>query len=362
MCYRAGENAQIRALVEALGWPFEVKHLTYVPFGRLVEVWRGANLLGIVKGRSSPLEPPWPDLVVSSGMRNEPVCRWIRGQSGGRARYVHIGKPWDRVETFDLVVTAQEYPVPNAPNVVRNALSLHRVTPERLEAAAEAWAPRLLHVPRPFTAVLMGGYSGPYALGRSAATRLGRGASALARSLAGSLLVTTSARTSPAAIDALMAAVDVPVHLYRWKRDDADNPYLAYLALADAFIVTCESATMLAEACATGKPVYMFDLGAADGLQGAGGPILERLRALIEYDRLRAFLYRHVMWAIAPRRITRDIRVVHRFLVETGRAVWLGQPFPAHVPPPLDEMPRTVERVRALLVSRVSIQESVLKK
>ena len=35
---------------------------------------------------------------------------------------------------------------------------------------------------------------------------------------------------------------------------------MGYLALADALVVTGESASMLAEACATGKPVYIYPL------------------------------------------------------------------------------------------------------
>ena len=35
---------------------------------------------------------------------------------------------------------------------------------------------------------------------------------------------------------------------------------MAFLALADSFIVTSDSASMLAEACAAGKPVAMFDV------------------------------------------------------------------------------------------------------
>jgi mitochondrial fission protein ELM1 len=37
---------------------------------------------------------------------------------------------------------------------------------------------------------------------------------------------------------------------------------MGYLALADAFVVTGESASMLAEACTTGKPVAIFPLPA----------------------------------------------------------------------------------------------------
>lgn len=357
LCYRAGENSQILALAEALALPFEVKRLAYRPGGRLVEVWRGANLLGIDRRRSSPLEPPWPELVISAGMRNEPVCRWIVKQSGGRTRYVHIGKPWGRLEDFDLVITVPEYPVPDAPNVVRNRLSLHRLTPQQLAHAAHAWQPRFEHLPRPWIAVLAGGYSGPHAFDPENARRLGQEASAMARRLGGALLVTTSARTSMRAAAALRASIDVPCFFHRWRPEGA-NPYFAFLALAERFIVTCESATMLAEACATGKRVYMFDLDAP------ATSLAKACRRLVEPDRVRAFLYRRLLWGIAPRRITRDIRVVHRFLLDSGRAVWLGEEFTREPPPPLDERPKTVARIRPLLkgsagrpVTQVAVQK-----
>jgi mitochondrial fission protein ELM1 len=38
------------------------------------------------------------------------------------------------------------------------------------------------------------------------------------------------------------------------------NPYPALLALADRFLVTCDSASMIADACVTGKPVEVFTL------------------------------------------------------------------------------------------------------
>jgi mitochondrial fission protein ELM1 len=39
-----------------------------------------------------------------------------------------------------------------------------------------------------------------------------------------------------------------------------DNPYFAYLALADAVLVTADSISMISEAAATGKPVHVIDL------------------------------------------------------------------------------------------------------
>src|SRR5947208_1911126 len=42
-----------------------------------------------------------------------------------------------------------------------------------------------------------------------------------------------------------------------WLRE---NPYFAYLALADAFMVTADSVSMISEAAATGNPVHILDL------------------------------------------------------------------------------------------------------
>ena len=42
---------------------------------------------------------------------------------------------------------------------------------------------------------------------------------------------------------------------HRWRPDDPDNPYAAFLGLADEIIVTGDSASMLADACVTGRPV-----------------------------------------------------------------------------------------------------------
>ena len=60
--------------------------------------------------------------------------------------------------------------------------------------------PCLAHLPRPYTAVMVGGNAGPYVLDPEAATLLGRAASAFARARGGSLLVSTSARTPKQAI------------------------------------------------------------------------------------------------------------------------------------------------------------------
>src|SRR5690606_32811588 len=149
MGHKAGDNSQILALAEGLGWPFEIKHLVYRPTELLTNLLAPLTLLGIVRRKSSPLEPPWPDLIISAGRRNEPPCRWIQRRADKRVRLVHVGRPWARIENFDLVVTTPQYRLPDKPNVLHNTAPLQRVADERLREAARVWAPRLAHLPRP---------------------------------------------------------------------------------------------------------------------------------------------------------------------------------------------------------------------
>ncbi|MGF1640381.1 MAG: mitochondrial fission ELM1 family protein [Rhodospirillales bacterium] len=358
MGHKAGDNSQVLALAEALGIPFEIKRFVYRPYELVTNLLLGPTLAGIVASRSSELAPPWPDLIISAGRRNEPVCRWIQKQARGqRVRLVHLGRPWAKIERFDLVVTTPQYRLPIRANVLQNKTPLHRVTRERLNKDAEAWAARLGDLPKPYIAVMIGGSSGPYTFDDRTAARLARQAGNLARQVGGSLLISTSARTPAATIDTLAEHLACPSYLYRWSKDAAENPYFAFLGLAEQVIVTGDSMSMLAEACAARKPVHIFDLGegrntmrlapaaARDGEVRVGARISAGAR-------LRAFLYRQMM-RLGPKRLSRDIRIVHQHLVDSGLAVWLGDSFPPGLPlRSLECLPRAVARVRGLFEPR----------
>jgi mitochondrial fission protein ELM1 len=340
--YRAGERVQILALAEALGWPYDIKDVDYRRVASTLGLFRLRTRQGIYRAGSAKLKPPWPDLVISAGMRNEPVCRWIRAQSGGRTRLVHIGRPWVPLAELDLVITTPQYRLADRPNVLQNSLTLHGVTMERLQAEAARWEARLQHLPRPWIPVIVGGSSGPYTFGRQAARRLAAQATDLAQARGGSLLVTASARTAPAALQELSRRIAAPAFIYHWQQDDLNNPYYAYLGLADELIVTADSISMLSEACATRKPVHMFDLG-------TGRHSMSRGTVGGDNDlRLAAWGYRGLMrWG--PLRLSRDITLVHDQLIREGRADWLGQSGSAGAPLPLQDIDRAVARVRALL-------------
>ena len=342
---KAGDNTQVRALAEALGWPFTEKHIQARAWELLPHLLLRVTLTGIDRDASSELAGPWPDLVISAGRRNEPVARWIQRQSGGATRLVHVGRPWAPLDCWDLVVTTPQYFLPDLPNIQHNRLPLYDSDNDALAAEAARWLSRFEALPRPWLAVLVGGDSGKFVFTAAKGHRLGEWAGGLAAQAGGSLVVVDSPRTPSSASAALGQAIAVPHQHFRWG--EGENPYRGLLALADGFVVTGESMSMLAEAAATGKPVYVFDMG--------DGPV-SWWRVGHSY-RYKPLSHRLAM-ALGPRRMRRDVGRIQSALIESGQARWLtADSRPAEVAEPDaavgavgdSELAATAARVRRLV-------------
>ncbi|UCC56910.1 MAG: mitochondrial fission ELM1 family protein [Gammaproteobacteria bacterium] len=350
--YKAGDNNQVLALAEALEWPFETKQFRYRAWELLSNRLPGGTLAGIDKGDSSPLAPPWPDLVITAGRRNEPVARWIRRQSRGHTRLVHVGRPWAPLECFDLIVVTPQYFLPVRDNILHVDLPLHRITRAGLDAIAHKWSGRFADLPRPWWSVLLGGDSGPFVFTPEKAARLAGWLNDAVGREGGSLLVTSSARTPDAAWAKFLDTVQVPHSAWRWGESGGENPYLAYLALADRLVVTGESMSMLAEASTTGKPLYIFDLSDCPHDQAGRCPRWWMRRRNYRFKPLS----HHLAMRLAPRRMRRDVSRIQDRLVASGRAVWTGGEWKDDNLIVVDrDITSAVERVQALFVQNTSV-------
>ncbi|MET1026928.1 MAG: ELM1/GtrOC1 family putative glycosyltransferase [Dongiaceae bacterium] len=367
-CHRAGDHAQSLGLAHALGWPFVVKQTKFHWYELFFALPGYITLVGLHRRKSSPIEEgPWPDLIIMAGRQNETPAKWIRRQSGGRTKIVVIGRYWTPPDELDLVVTTHQFRLPPHPNVLHNDYPLHLATQERFAKAADHWRPRLEGLSRPFVAVLVGGSTGPYIFSPETARRLGREASAFARARGATLLVSTSARTGRRAQDALEKAIDVPCHFYRWQPGDAENPYLGFLALADEFIVTADSMSMLAEACTTDRPVHVFEFGGGPAAMHGPRSADNRVRQWWRWSQLKDQGLLGLPYAFAiglpARRLnrSRDIRRVQDIFISSGRARWLGDPDtkPRHALP-VDDLDRAIRRVHKMLGLDMSPQDKLL--
>ncbi|MDH4228500.1 MAG: mitochondrial fission ELM1 family protein [Nitrospirota bacterium] len=258
---RASMRNQCLGLAEALGFAAVHKLARPRPWRRVLPVGFWPPSLAVQGPSGDPLCPPWPRVLIACGQNAVHLSVAVRRASGGRTFTVQLENPGVAPRHFDLVVPPRHDGL-SGPNVFPSLGALNRVTPALLKEAAEHFGPRFAHLPRPLVAVLVGGTSRRYRLTDGVARQLVAALHKAADGGAG-LLVTASRRTGPTAMTILREGLrDLPAVFWG---GEGENPYSGFLALANHLVVTCDSAVMISEAIATGKPVYLAQL------EGDGG-------------------------------------------------------------------------------------------
>jgi hypothetical protein len=268
-----GDNAQVRALGDHLalrfGWSCETRQVRFHAAKKVVRVKLPE---GIDFTKSDSLAGPFPDVIISCSRFYGMVADWLKQQSAdstGRLMvHVQLGRIAAPMASFDLLAATAQYGLPAAPNFIPLTLPFVPQDLVRRETAIAAWQPKLADLPRPWTVLLVGG---PLALIRfddDAADRIADQAIARAHASGGALISVFSRRTPGPVrhrIAARIAGADILSCSVGWPAPEP-NPYPALLALGDRFLVTCDSASMIADACISGKPVELIGLPILDYL------------------------------------------------------------------------------------------------
>ena len=241
------------------------------------------------------LRPPWPDLWIGNGRAAVPASIAVRRRSGGRTFVAQLQDPLRPARLFDLVIPPAHDRL-EGPGVFPILGAPHRMTPARLAEGVEAFRERLDALPRPLTAVLVGGRSRAFDLPPARARALAEELAGALQAAGGSLLMTFSRRTPPEAAAILRGRL-AGFPGWTWDGEGA-NPLAAFLGAADHVVVTADSINMVAEAASTGAPVH---IAAVDGGQARK----DRFHAaLAAHGAARPFQGRLERWSYPPLRET----------------------------------------------------------
>jgi len=352
---KPGDNAQIMNLAEAVGWDYHVKMIFVKPRWVDGKPKVRPTLDPIDLDRSDSLEAPWPDLVITAGRRLSCVGLWIKRASAGKSRLVMIGKPRRMLDSVDLVIAASHYVMGSGPNVVRHDLPLMHVDPHMLENAAALWRDRLTDNLRPLTVLMVGGPIGGLRFDLETARDLFEKTLESVKGSGGSLYITTSRRTPTDVVKMLRRECPESVRLFEFSSEAlaSENPYHALLALADRFIVTTDSASMMVEVARLGRPLSIYPL---EGRTGFFEAIFIALGLVRRRCPRKEPIFAGGLWARSMNRLgrpvhNRDLSAIPRLLVEKSLASWLGDEWLEPAPFVDDELEEVAERIRALVVS-----------
>jgi mitochondrial fission protein ELM1 len=254
----AGMVSQATGVAQAISPGFGLKTVPRLPLRwRFMPAHWTARLRQPVDiSAPGPLQR-WPDLLISCGKHSVPSAIALKRASGGRVFTVHIQDPRVPPHFFDIVAPPEHDGLTGA-NVFPTMGALHHVTAEAIAEGAKRFRARFATLGRPLIAALFGGRSRAYDLTPRRTRDLAGQLTAAAAAHKAGLIVSTSRRTGPECTAALRDALQGTGAML-WD-GTGENPYLGMLALADWFVVTEDSASMMSEACFTGKPVYVARL------------------------------------------------------------------------------------------------------
>ncbi|WP_435168750.1 mitochondrial fission ELM1 family protein [Falsirhodobacter sp. 1013] len=203
-----------------------------------------------------------PDVIVSCGSASEPHVLKMKAAYNGRPLAVHLQPP--KIDGYDMVFVSRHdwlKEFDTRPHFHQMVGVPHRFSFEgwkKLRGPARArYAPNDERI----VVVLVGGTNGAYAYDQASLIAIIHAITDQVQA-GWKALVSVSRRTDPETRQALKALHSEKTIV--WD-GDGDNPYMDYLAAADAFLIAKDSVTMPCEALSTGKPVYSLGLSKIAG-------------------------------------------------------------------------------------------------
>ena len=143
--------------------------------------------------------------------------------------------------------------------------------------------------------------------------------------------------------------------LYCWDADNKqDNPYLALLGLADRFIVTGDSVSMMIEIARLGKPLAIYGLPYQQDLSTKIRLFFSRTGKRGHHGTISSLLIKTISRLLQNTGLagyTRDLTAIHELLYEQNLAVPAGKPFLSGGRKAEDELDRVTRRVRQVIVA-----------
>jgi mitochondrial fission protein ELM1 len=212
--------------------------------------------------QAAQLEAPWPDVWIANGRRSIAYSLRMKKWSARQSLVVQLQNPRVNPKRFDLVAPPQHDGL-RGENVVTTLGAPVWYSRRDIEGELTAIGPPRV-AGKKLVMVILGGTSKRHQLSIARAHAIVAELQRLAHQDV-HLLITTSRRTPKHAEDLFRAfAFTSGSDFFANVARDGPNPYLAWLAQADAALVTEDSTNMMTDVAFFGIPMHLIKLEGGD--------------------------------------------------------------------------------------------------
>jgi hypothetical protein len=316
----AGMDVQMRGVADAIGLRYETKPISPRGVWKALAPWGPVAPSERIGSPGSQFPRPWPAIAIGLGRSSAPYIRVLKKRAGSSLFTVMMQDTKAGLGIADLI-WVPEHDRLRGPNVFTTIVAPHSFSQCRLEALRGQVPSAIAALPTPRVAVLLGGTNAVYEYREADYQRLAASLKSIG-ALGASFLVSSSRRTQPRLLQVVGTATGpFPRTIYAGK---GKNPYGDFLAHADFFVVTADSVNMTGEACASGRPVFVY-------APSGGSAKFDRFHAALEAYGATRQLPPHVAappsWQYAPLQSAEVIaREVEAQWLAKNRQRGIGEP------------------------------------
>ena len=250
-----GMENQSKALAKGLG--IEVKIIKINP----PKILRIFPIIGAILPKSifnfiHYLKEPWPNFIISTGKRMAGISILIKRLLKNKIITIHIQNPKLPSYLFDLLIVPEHDNI-SGPNIIKTKGSLSFIDKKNIDDSFGKQSTKKKKTLSPLIFVLIGGDNKRYNFTNTDYYNLASKIAIATKKISGTLIISTSRRTSSKAILILKKVLSVNnCKFYFWPGLNL-NPYPGMLKISDYILVTSDSVNMVSETATLNKPVFV---------------------------------------------------------------------------------------------------------
>jgi uncharacterized protein len=256
---RPGNCSQVLGIGKALRLKNTSKKFSYNKLSKLPNLVLQKTIKHININDRKQFKPPWPKLIIGCGRKSAPIGRWIKKESNNYSKYIQVMWPAFPYRDLDLIFTPSHDNINNKKNVINIQTSPNIIDNKLLSESKVKWKAKFNQLNHPRVTVIIGGDTKFHKLTANHIKELFKEMKEITNNK-GSLLITTSRRTSKEAYETIKNEIKkLKIQNVFWGPEHKKpNPYYGYLSYADIVVATGDSVSICSEVCATGKPLLIY--------------------------------------------------------------------------------------------------------
>ena len=232
-------NAEYSHKIVRLGFPWNLTPPKYTPISGI-----------ILKDKIYITENKTPDFIISCG-RKSVIPSILLKKKNKKIFTIHIQDPKVSFKNFDAIV-APEHDNLNGDNVFSTKGAIHYITESEIYKAKPYLMDKVKS--EKIVSLILGGPNKYYIFGKEELIKIFNDIKTNFISKGYKVIVIPSLRTPNMIIDLAIKQFDLDGYVVNSVDKQA---YLSALALATSIVVTCDSISMISEAAASGKPIFV---------------------------------------------------------------------------------------------------------